>query len=168
MHALAFFSLCALVTWTVDASGHPGINDIPSAPHGAFFYRPYVGGRPMQCTASNGQPVAVVSDHLLNDVGAARNFNGQMVIFMNPHVLLNLPNENQLFWYAHECAHVNIPTANEDLADCAAVKLGRRQGWLTPGGMQSLCAYFQGNLGDWTHSPGPIRCQKMVACYQAP
>lgn len=157
-----------LLAYSIAAMSHPGINDIPSAPHGASFVTPFVGGMPVFCTAFNNQPVALVSDHLLNDVGAARNINGQLVIFMNPHVLLSLPNENQLFWYAHECAHVNIRTVNEDLADCAAVKLGRQQGWLTAQGIQSLCTYFQGNPGDWTHSPGPVRCQKMAACYYAP
>jgi hypothetical protein len=157
-----------LVLLPLMASAHPGVNDIPSAPHGAYFYSPMIGGEQGNCSAFNGQPVAVFSDHMLNDVGAARNINGQWWILMNPHVLLGLPNENQKFWYAHECAHVHLPTSNEDQADCWAVKVGRSQGWLTLNGIQSLCTYFQGNLGDWTHSPGPLRCQNMAACFASP
>ena len=154
--------------FTCTAIAHPGINDIPSAPHGAWYFQPIIGGLVQACRANNGQPVAVFSDHLLNDVGAANIINGQSVIFMNPHILLNLPNENQLFWYLHECAHVSIPTRNEDVADCAAVKYGRDNGWITPQGIHSICTYFQGNPGDWTHSPGYVRCQNMSACYQTP
>lgn len=147
---------------------HPGINDIPSAPHGAAFIQPLIGGMPFTCFAANGQAVSTFSNHLLPDVGHAGFVAGQWVISMNPHVLLSMPMENQRFWYAHECAHVQLPTANEDVADCYAAKVGRRQGWLSPQGIHSLCVYFQNNPGDWSHRPGPARCQNIAACYSQP
>lgn len=147
---------------------HPGINDIPSAPHGATFMRPMIGGMPFTCIAANGQAVPTLSNHLLPDVGRADIIAGHSVISMNPHVLLSMPPENQRFWYAHECAHVHLPTTNEDVADCYATKIGRNQGWLSPQGIQSICAYFQSNPGDWSHSPGPARCQNIATCYSQP
>jgi hypothetical protein len=160
--------LVAHFVFQSNSFGHPGNNDIPSAPHGATYVSPLIGGMPMVCTAPNGVPVLTVSNHLLNDVGAVQPYNGALAIFMNPHVLLRLPAENQRFWYAHECAHIIVPTTDENTADCTAVKFGRSQGWLTLGGIQSLCDYFQQNPGDWTHAPGPVRCQYMRQCYQAP
>jgi hypothetical protein len=160
--------LVLLLGFTGSAQAHIGVNDIPSAPHGAYFYQPMIGNIQGSCIAANGQPVPLISDHTLNDVGKADSWNGQWVIFMNPHVLTYMPAENQQFWYAHECAHVSLPTMNEDQADCAAVKIGRNQGWLSPAGINSLCYYFQGNPGDWTHSLGPVRCQNMTLCYAVP
>jgi hypothetical protein len=132
-----------------------------------------IAGYPVSCVDFQGRPVALSAAPQLPDVGAARIFNGQPVILMNPLVLNQQPPVLQLFWYAHECAHhvlghiVNPNLTNEASADCWAVKTGRQQGWFPPGAFQLLAQVLQNSPGSiWGHLPGPARIQNMMACYQ--
>jgi hypothetical protein len=57
---------------------------------------------------------------------------------------------------------------NEQAADCFAVKLGRNQGFFSPASIHQICAFTFPSPGDWTHLPGPLRCQQMQMCYVTP
>lgn len=70
----------------------------------------------------------------------------------------------QAFVYAHECAH-HLYGSDENIADCWAVKIGRNQGFLNPGSIQQICSAVYLSPGDWSHFPGPQRCQNMIACF---
>ena len=62
--------------------------------------------------------------------------------------------------YAHECAH-QFRGPDEKTADCFAVQRGRRQGWLSPGGVDEICNFIKSAKGDWIHISGPNRCRAM-------
>ena len=131
-----------------------------------------VGGVPVSCVDFAGRPVALIADPTLPDVGAARIFNGQPVIVMNPQVLNRQPQVLQLFWYAHECAHhvlghvVHMSPMNESMADCWAVKTGRQHQWFPPAGFEALAQVIGNSPGSiWGHLPGPARLENMRACY---
>jgi hypothetical protein len=77
-----------------------------------------------------------------------------------------LPRVKQLFIYAHECGH-QVHGESESAADCYAVKMGRSQKWLTLERLTEIVA-DQWDPRDWTHAPGYVRGQQMLACYKTP
>ena len=89
-------------------------------------------------------------------------------IVLNPS-LNNWPPVVQVFVYAHECAH-HLPAigSNENAADCWAIKLGRNQRWINVQGLRVIQAYFQNNVGDWTHLPGELRIGQLQSCFSTP
>ncbi len=99
----------------------------------------------------------------LGDVGMN---NGQGQIFLNPMVLAPMPTPVKLFWVGHECGHSAVG-ADEAAADCWSIKTGKNQGWFPPQAFQVLMMELQNNPGDFSHAPGPVRFQNMVACYQS-
>ena len=133
-----------------------------------------IAGVPVYCNDAYGIPVMTKPAPYLNDVGMARiEGNGLRVIYLNPVILGQLPPFIQLFWYAHECAHHALGHTygfnqlyREVEADCWAVRLGRNQGWLTPGQLNAMHDYFVTNPGSpWGHLPGPQRLQNFKNCY---
>ncbi|HEY0837308.1 MAG TPA: hypothetical protein VGE72_25570 [Azospirillum sp.] len=88
-------------------------------------------------------------------------------ILINGPMFASLPTGVKLFIYAHECFH-HITGPSEAAADCYAVKLGRNQGALSLPVLQQICQAVFFSPGDWTHFPGPVRCQQMLACYHTP
>jgi hypothetical protein len=121
-------------------------------PPGAFRIGPY----PVACQ----QSVTILTGPQLGDV--ARATFGQ--IYINAPVFFQLPIPVQMFVYAHECAHA-IGIVNESQADCFAIQLGRQQGWVNPMTFPQMCASVMNSAGDWTHLPGPQRCQLMMMCF---
>lgn len=159
-------SVCALSLFlTVTAHAYPSAP--PVAPHGSRYVTPFIGGIQVSCTDAFGTPVVLVSNHLLTDVGMATFENGAPVIYMNPYVLMQLPEALQRFWYGHECAHHRLGPG-EEAADCWSVRKGRDQGWLTRADLDTMAVYMTGNRGDSTHLPGPQRVAQMRACFDAP
>jgi hypothetical protein len=122
-------------------------------PPGQFRIGPY----PVACQ----QAVTIIAGMELGDV--ARATYGQ--IYLNGPIFFSQPIAVQLFVYAHECAHA-LGIMNEAQADCFSIRLGRQQGWVNPATLPQMCASVFGSVGDWTHMPGPHRCQLMLACAQ--
>lgn len=87
-------------------------------------------------------------------------------ILLHPR-LDNYPTGVKLFVYAHECAHQFLGP-NEVAADAWAIKLGRNQGWINLQVLNQICQAVFFWPGDWTHFPGPQRCQMMIHAYQTP
>ena len=81
--------------------------------------------------------------------------------------LNNYPTGVKLFVYAHECAHQFVGS-DEVAADAWAIKVGRLQGWINPLILDQICRFLWFSPGDWTHFPGPQRCQLMIHAYTMP
>jgi hypothetical protein len=101
-----------------------------------------------------------VLDPGLYDYAAA--YDGFLII--NPVKLQDVPPPVALWIYSHECGH-QFRGPDEELADCFAVQRGRRQGWLTPDGVEQICNFITPSKGDFLHFSGPRRCETVRRCY---
>jgi len=101
-----------------------------------------------------------VLDSNLDDYGAA--YPGFLIL--NPKLLARVSTTVKLWIHAHECGH-QFRGPDEETADCFAVQRGRRQGWLTPEGLEEVCQFISPAKGDSVHFQGPQRCEAMRACY---
>jgi hypothetical protein len=102
-----------------------------------------------------------VLDSSLDDFAAA--FPGFLIL--NPKLLAKIKSLPVKLWiYAHECGH-QFRGPDEETADCFAVQRGRRQGWLTPEGLDDVCVFMAPAKADNVHFTGTVRCQAMKACY---
>lgn len=115
-------------------------------------------GRKMVC----GQRPTVL-DEQLDDYGAA--YPGFLIL--NPKLLAKVSTPVKLWIHAHECGH-QFRGPDEETADCFAVQRGRRQGWLTPEGLEEICRFIAPAKGDSMHFQGSHRCEAMRQCYADP
>lgn len=115
-------------------------------------------GRKQLC----GQRPTVI-DSQLDDYGAA--YPGFLI--MNPRLLDRVSTPVKQWIYAHECGH-QFRGPDEETADCFAVQRGRRQGWLTPEGLEEVCTFISPAKGDSMHFSGSYRCEYMRRCYEDP
>ena len=130
--------------------GHVG-GDARIVPAGEFKldgYRLYCGTRP------------TVIDNKLDDYGAA--YPGYLI--MNMKLLSRVSTPVKLWIYSHECGH-QFRGPDEATADCFAVQRGRRQGWLSPGGVEEICEFIRPAKGDSMHFSGSHRCEYMRQCF---
>lgn len=105
----------------------------------------------------------VVTDSQLDDYGAA--YPGFLI--MNPRLLQKVSTPVKLWIFAHECGH-QFRGPDEETADCFAVQRGRREGWLTPDGLEEVCTFIAPAKGDSMHFSGSHRCEYMRKCYADP
>jgi hypothetical protein len=112
-------------------------------------------GRKVMC----GQRPTVL-DNSLDDYGAA--YPGFLIL--NPKLMNKVSTPVKLWIYAHECGH-QFRGPDEETADCFAVQRGRRQGWLTPDGLEEVCNFIAPAKGDSMHFSGSYRCQSMRKCF---
>jgi len=101
-----------------------------------------------------------VLDTQLDDYGAA--YPGFLIL--NPKLLSKVSTPVKLWIHAHECGH-QFRGPDEETADCFAVQRGRRQGWLTPEGLEEVCRFISPAKGDSMHFSGSYRCEQMRKCY---
>ena len=104
-----------------------------------------------------------VLDNKLDDYGAA--YPGFLIL--NPKLLAKVSVPVKLWIHAHECGH-QYRGPDEETADCFAVQRGRRQGWLTPEGLEEVCKFISPAKGDSMHFSGSHRCEAMRRCYADP
>ena len=116
-----------------------------------------IAGKRMIC----GRRPTVI-DPTLDDYGAA--YPGFLI--MNPNLIAKVPDPVKLWIYSHECAH-QFRGPDEMVADCFAVQRGRRQGWLTPAGLNQVCNFISPASGDMMHFSGSHRCEAMRKCYKS-
>jgi hypothetical protein len=112
-------------------------------------------GRKLVC----GQRPTVL-DNNLDDYGAA--YPGFLIL--NPKLLSKVSTPVKMWIHAHECGH-QFRGPDEETADCFAVQRGRRQGWLTPEGLEEVCRFISPAKGDSMHFSGSHRCETMRQCY---
>jgi hypothetical protein len=104
-----------------------------------------------------------VLDSQLDDYGAA--YPGFLIL--NPRLLAKVSTPVKLWIFAHECGH-QFRGPDEETADCFAVQRGRREGWLTPDGVEEVCRFIAPAKGDTMHFAGSHRCEYMRKCYADP
>lgn len=104
-----------------------------------------------------------VLDNQLDDYGAA--YPGFLIL--NPRLLAKVSRPVKLWIYAHECGH-QFRGPDEETADCFAVQRGRREGWLSPEGVEEVCRFIAPAKGDTMHFSGSYRCEYMRKCYADP
>src|SRR3984885_11122204 len=102
-----------------------------------------------------------VEDPLLGDYAAAP-YKGFLII--NPTVFVKVPTAVKLWIYQHECAHAS-GIRDETKADCYSVTKLRRQGLLSPQGLEQVCEFISAGQADAAHPAGPARCAAMRTCY---
>jgi hypothetical protein len=115
-------------------------------------------GRRMTC----GQRPTVIDDQL-DDYGAA--YPGFLIL--NSKLMARVPTAVKQWIYSHECGH-QFRGPDEETADCFAVQRGRRQGWLTPDGLEEICSFIRPSKGSSMHFSGSHRCEVMRKCYADP
>ena len=115
-------------------------------------------GIPVAC----GVPAVLVGPEL-GDI--AKSVPGQILI--NWATFSQFPTGVKMFVYGHECGH-QVVGPNENAADKFSIDLGRQQGWVNLMTLQQICQSVYFTAGDWTHMPGPARCQAMYAYFQSP
>ncbi len=128
--------------------------DAQLLPPGEFV----LDGRKQLC----GQRPTII-DNSLDDYGAA--YPGFLI--MNPKLLGRVATPVKQWIFAHECGH-QFRGPDEETADCFAVQRGRRQGWLTPEGLEEVCTFISPAKGDSMHFSGSHRCEYMRQCYSDP
>lgn len=101
-----------------------------------------------------------VLDSKLDDYGAA--YPGFLIL--NPRLLSRVSTPVKLWIHAHECAH-QFRGPDEETADCFAVQRGRREGWLTPEGLEDVCRFIAPARSTSMHLSGSHRCEAMRQCY---
>jgi hypothetical protein len=101
-----------------------------------------------------------IIDNKLDDYGAA--YPGFLI--MNVRLLSKVTTPVKLWIYSHECGH-QFRGPDEETADCFAVQRGRRQGWLSPGGVEEICQFISPAKGDSMHFSGSHRCEYMRECF---
>ena len=104
-----------------------------------------------------------VLDNQLDDYGAA--YPGFLIL--NPRLLARVSRPVKLWIHAHECGH-QFRGPDEETADCFAVQRGRREGWLSPEGLNEVCTFIAPAKGDSMHFSGSYRCEYMRKCYADP
>ncbi len=82
---------------------------------------------------------------------------------MNMRLLSRVTTPVKLWIYSHECGH-QFRGPDEETADCFAVQRGRRQGWLSPGGVEEICQFISPAKGDAMHffRLAPVRIHAAV------
>lgn len=104
-----------------------------------------------------------VLDNSLDDYGAA--YPGFLIL--NAKLMNRVSTAVKMWIYAHECGH-QFRGPDEETADCFAVQRGRRQGWLSPEGLEEVCAFIAPAKGSSMHFSGSHRCAAMRKCYADP
>lgn len=85
-------------------------------------------------------------------------------ILIGPKHLKRYPGITQRLIFLHECGHQYVG-ADETAADCWAVRIAKRQGWLTQAGIRSTCRALWHTAGGASHLPGPERCAALTQCF---
>ena len=104
-----------------------------------------------------------VLDSQLDDFGAA--YPGFLIL--NPRLMAKVSIPVKMWIFAHECGH-QFRGPDEETADCFAVQRGRREGWLSPDGVEEVCKFIAPAKGDSMHFAGSHRCDYMRKCYADP
>lgn len=132
-------------------------------------YQMMIGGAAMSCLSWRGEPVRVLNNPSISTLGRAYfASDGKAVIEFNPGALENFSPNVQQWWFAHECAHHELPPQlnSEKRADCIASKRVRHM----PGGAAAIRAgAFQREFqalrsSEMGHLAGPERARLVMKC----
>ena len=131
-------------------------------------YKLKVAGKVLSCTSWQGQPVRVIANASLGTLGRASfNHQGAPIIEVHPGALQSYSRFVQLWWFAHECAHHQLPPRlnSESRADCLAAKTVRplaygtfAEAWLIQRELGSLARSELGHLRGQERARLVLRC----------
>lgn len=116
-----------------------------------------IGGITLSCHAA---------EVVVNDEVPGPGFAVPGLIMFGPRYLKQYPPLVQRLIFLHECGHQYVGR-DETAADCYAVETGKRQGWLTAGGLAQACKALWHTSADGVHLAGPERCAALQACFEA-
>jgi hypothetical protein len=115
-------------------------------------------GHHMSC-----ENAATILDPNLDDYGKSY----PQFVILNSSRIDTVPTPVKLWIYSHECGHL-VGGADENKADCSAVKSGREAGWLDARGLDEVCNFISAAHADTAHFGGTDRCKLMRACFTQP
>lgn len=127
------------------------------------------------CTDAAGAPVVSLEDPNLPAVVGSGVEAGRPVIRYNPEALPRLSPEARLFFYAHECARLNLglpaggkrELGSARRADCRGLDAMRRSGLIDgDAAVARLQAELDFSAEQWRLLPGPPRRFELAACRQ--
>jgi hypothetical protein len=137
-------------------------------------YSVQMGPISVNCVDRTGTPVMNHSG-VTGQAAMSTFIGGQPAIILDFQSLWKTPLEFGIFTYAHECAHhylghvinasYNLNKQHELDADCAAAKVTRSYGLLSPSAFAIAMNVLNTYPGDNAHPPGRDRVQNAYACY---
>jgi hypothetical protein len=115
-----------------------------------------VEGRPIACGSR-----AAVLDKNLNDVTAAY----PQFVIINPERFGKLSPTLKLWAFSVGCGFA-LHGPDQAGADCYATRRGKTESWLSPQGVDQICAWLGPSPGrPYNQVPGLQRCEKIRKCY---
>ncbi|MEX0300394.1 MAG: hypothetical protein AB3N28_15070 [Kordiimonas sp.] len=136
-----------------------------------------LSGLTVSCQTARGQQVPIyLDDSQYQNIGRAGFYNNnprQPFIAISPTWLNQVPYQAAVFWFYHECAHVNLPMgvgtysqAAEINADCWALNRMAAHGLVRSGyDVNAIAATILPQRGSpMGHLPGPARMNAMLRC----
>jgi len=124
------------------------------------------------CVDRRGGAVRAVLDTSLVPTFETRVENGHPVIRYNPDALPRMQAPTRLFFFAHECARINLgfaPVAARMLADarradCWGLVTLLRSGLIDERTVETIQADLSFSVDEWSLLPGPPRGFDLPAC----
>ena len=124
------------------------------------------------CVDARGAAVRSVADPALQKAFETRVENGGTVIRYNPTVPADLPDHVRLFFYAHECARLELGQEAEALrnvgdawrADCRALDTILGSGLMSKQYVARLQEDLMLTEAEWEAMPGPKREIDLPSC----
>lgn len=143
----------------------------------AQSYQINIHGTPFSCTAYNGQPVAIYTDHAA--ASSAAQLGGARVdidpvygykMALNTSMLSNTPALSAVLVFFHECGHAALhpsygmqPPYAQQHADCWAIKQMVNLGFIKNWTDFNVAVTYLYQIGGM-HSITQLRIQAMASC----
>lgn len=141
----------------------------------SFASQIQIGYERLGCQASDGRTVGIsLDDGIYSNIGMAYfdDRTGEPRIRISPRWLSEVPYKAAIFWFYHECAHLNLPIgvgtqsrAAEVNADCWAINRMYNHGHIRrPSDLGQIASDVSRLPGSDMHLPGPWRVARMMEC----
>lgn len=118
--------------------------------------RPVIGGIAVEC------PGAVVQMADISDLAMTRS---NAIMLSTEFVVL--PPSEQIFVFAHLCAHRETTAGDEADADRIAIRTAKAHGWLHEVNIDSIERFFASGSHGWSHAPNGARLRQLRRYYAA-
>lgn len=124
-----------------------------------------IEGAPFTCDREFGRGLAEIQidNRMQSEAGAAP---GAGVLVVNLKMINKLSPVVQRWILSHECGHLVYKNGGTELqADTYGIKLGIRQGWLTPDSFKAICDSWEDAPAVGEHPSGRTRCKNLKNRY---
>ncbi|MFO0764938.1 MAG: hypothetical protein U0487_02735 [Patescibacteria group bacterium] len=116
--------------------------------------RPVIGGVTVEC------PGAIIEMADISDLATTRS----NAILLSTEFAV-LPPSEQIFVFAHLCAHREAITGDESDADRIAIQTAKAHGWLNEVNIDAIERFFGSDSHGWSHAPGATRLRRLRQYY---